>query len=113
MPRNMSFAYTIDAVKERRKTVTRRVGWRHVKAGEIVNACEKCMGLKPGEKVNRLAMIRIKSVSREPLKAITAHEVEREGHQGKTPEWFVERFSKNHKGVTKDSEVTRIEYEYL
>lgn len=31
MPRNMSVAMTVDAVKERRKTVTRRAGWTFLK----------------------------------------------------------------------------------
>ena len=54
MPRNMSFSLTTDQVRNRTKTVTRRLGWwknkhgkRLLQVGDIVNACVKCMGLQP------------------------------------------------------------------
>ena len=51
MPRNMSFMITTEQIKNRTKTVTRRLGWNFLKPGEVVNACEKCRGLKAGQKV--------------------------------------------------------------
>ncbi|MBL3601592.1 MAG: HNH endonuclease [gamma proteobacterium endosymbiont of Lamellibrachia anaximandri] len=67
MPRNMSFALTTDQFKARTKTVTRRLGWGFLKPGDTVMGCRKCMGLKPGEKLERLGLIRILNVRREPL----------------------------------------------
>ena len=45
MPRNMSFMLTTEQVRNKTKTVTRRLGWWFLKPGEIVNAVEKGMGL--------------------------------------------------------------------
>ena len=41
MPRNMSFMITKEQVRNRTKTVTRRLGWAFLKPGDIVNAVEK------------------------------------------------------------------------
>lgn len=59
MPRNISFALTTDQIRDRTKTVTRRKGWKFLKAGDTLNACVKCMGLRPGEQIERLAIIRV------------------------------------------------------
>ena len=57
MPRNMSFALTTNQVKKKEKTVTRRCGWWFLKPGDVVNAVEKSMGLKKGEKIARVATL--------------------------------------------------------
>lgn len=49
MPRNISFAMTTGQVRRREKTVTRRMGFQYLELGEILNACVKCQGLKPGD----------------------------------------------------------------
>ena len=67
MPRNISFALTTKQIRDRTKTVTRRKGWKFLKAGDILNACVKCMGLKPGEKIERLCQIEVTDVRVEPL----------------------------------------------
>ena len=59
MARNMSFAITTSQVRDRSKTVTRRLGWRFLKRGDVVCAVVKNMGLKKGEKVQRLCRILI------------------------------------------------------
>ena len=41
---------TKEQILARTKTVTRRLGWWFLKPGDVVWACEKCMGLKKGEK---------------------------------------------------------------
>lgn len=119
MPRNISFSLTTKQFVERTKTVTRRAGWVNLAPGVILNGCEKCQGLKLGEKVKRLGVISVTAVSREPLQRMTddkaygAAEVVREGFPEMTPEQFVEMFCRSHSGCTPATEVTRIEYEYL
>lgn len=112
MPRLMSFALTTRQFKDRTKTVTRRLGWLHLRAGDIIEGVEKAQGLKKGEQVKYLGRIRITSTRREPLDAITADDVRREGFPGWSPERFIAFFTKSHK-CTRDRHVHRIEFEYL
>lgn len=37
MPKNMSFMLTTERVRNKTKTVTRRLGWQNLKRGEIIN----------------------------------------------------------------------------
>lgn len=110
MPRNISFSMTTSQFLDGTKDVTRRMGWLGLSAGDRLMACKKCMGLKPGEKIDRLGLIEVVSVRREPLNAISARDVIREGF----PDWsvgqFVEFFIAGHNGCTRDSLVTRIEF---
>jgi hypothetical protein len=110
--RNMSFALTTPQILAREKTVTRRLGWLNLKRGERVQAVKKCMGLKPGEKLEKLCVIEVVDVRREPLDAITIDEVAREGFPLMSPDWFIEFFCKSHKGCRPTSVVTRIEFDY-
>lgn len=112
MPRNMSFALTTEQFKNKTKIVTRRTGWKFLKRGDVVMGCKKCMGLKPGEKLERLGLIRITDVRREPLDFITDDDVVREGFPCMNARDFIEMFVK-HIGGTPRQEVTRIKYEYL
>lgn len=112
MPRNMSFALTTEQIRRRTKTVTRRKGWKFLKAGELLNACVKCQGLKPGEKIERLALLRVVDVSEDCLELITAADVEREGFPEMTASAFVAMFCR-HMGGEPWQTVTRIEFEYV
>lgn len=115
MPRNISFSLTTDQVKRRTKTVTRRIGWRKLRNGQILNACVKCMGLRAGEKIVRLAQIRVVSVSTEPLNFILNRgrtECAREGFPDLSPQEFVAMFA-SHMKCQEDTEVTRIAFEYV
>lgn len=114
MPRNISFMLTTEQVKARTKTVTRRLKWLNLKPGETLNGCKKCMGLKPGEKIERIAQIRVVSVSRERLDDIVnmPSDCDREGFPELTPWGFVEMFCREMKCKPSDK-VTRIEFEYL
>lgn len=111
MARNMSFSITTQQMYDRTKDVTRRLGWFFLKAGDLVWAVEKGMGLKKGEKVKRIYAIRIVSVQRQPLNWITAEDVVREGFPELSVVDFVTMFYKSHKGCQPDSIVTRIEFE--
>lgn len=123
MPRNISFSLTTEQIKNRTKTVTRRAGWEKLRIGEILNGCVKCMGLRPGEKIERLCKIKVVSVRREKLRAIvddltygvqeTTLEGFPPGHAKHFPSVFVEMFCNSHGGITPDSTITRIEFEYV
>ena len=123
MPRNISFMLTTEQFKNRTKTVTRRKGWEFLKAGDVLCGVEKSQGLGKGGKVKRLGMIRVKNVTREPLRQMTRFpmygyaECAREGfpvpHEKSNPEVFVDFFCKSHRGVKPDTIITRIEFEYV
>lgn len=135
----MSFALTTAQILSREKTVTRRLGWRHLKAGDLIRAVKKCQGLKKGEKVEPLAVLRVVNVRREVLGTLLndltygVPEVRREGFGDhpdlRWPSQFVQFFCDSHR-VTKPipqsgvghttsrpceprDEITRIEFEYV
>lgn len=117
--RNMSFALTTLPVLTQTKDVTRRMGWLKLRPGEIFQPVRKCMGLKPGEKVEKLGgPVRTMILTREVLAdglQDDAHgwmETHREGFPGMSPARFIEMFCATHKGCTPASEVTRIEFSY-
>lgn len=116
--RNISFMLTTEQFRNRSKSVTRRMGWLNVKPGEVLMGVEKSQGLKKGEKIVQLGKIRV-STRREKLRAMRddpvygAKEVIREGFPQMSPAEFVEFFCRSHKGCTPETEVTRIEFEYL
>jgi len=118
MPRNMSFALTTKQAREKTKTVTRRLGWRFLKPGDIVQQVEKGIGLKKGEKIKPIHLIRILSTREEPIEALFCNvgygliECQMEGFPDKGPEWFVDMFCKHNK-CDKSILVNRIEYEYV
>lgn len=113
MPRLMSVALTEDAVRARRKTVTRRKGWEFLRAGDRLTLCRKVQGRKPGEPLVRLAEVQVTSVRREVLSAITPEDVAREGFPGMSPAVFIVRFFVNAQRITSADTVTRIEWRYL
>lgn len=116
MPRNMSFALTTPQMRDRSKTVTRRTGWRFLKEGEIVCAVEKGQGLKRGEKVVRIGLIRILDVRPERLDVMLDRgrtECAAEGFPGRSPASFVAMFCRTHKGCGPGTVVTRIEFEHI
>ena len=129
MSRLMSVAHTEQAVRDRRKTVTRRLGWRFLKPGDRVTLCRKVMGRKAGEPLERICDVEIVDVRREPLCAMTDDDVAREGIAP-----FDDRFDEWYEGDGKDGmppaesfvnwyawtfrvdpydDVTRIEWRYL
>lgn len=117
MPRNISFALTTDQIRNRTKTVTRRKGWKVLRPGELLNACVKCMGLQPGEQIERLGLIRVVDVCCEPLSAMLSRpygdkEAALEGFPELSGEEFVTMFCR-HMGGTPEQLVNRIEFEYV
>ena len=109
--RNISFALTTEQFLNGTKTVTRRVGWEHLKTDDLLCAVRKGQGLKAGEKIDRLGIIRVTNLRRERLSEITAPEVAKEGFFGRSPEWFIEFFCGTHVGCERNTIVARIEFE--
>jgi len=112
MARNISFSLTIQQIKNHTKTVTRRLGWGFLEVGDILNACEKCQGLKKDEKINKLCQIRIINIRKERLYKITQEEIVKEGFNNMTNREFIEMFMKNIK-CEFSTFVNRIEFEYI
>lgn len=110
----MSFALTTEQMLARTKTVTRRTGWATLKPGTLLQAIEKGQGLRKGEKVRKLGVIRVVSVRRESLGKILTEPrgAAREGFPDLLPEQFVDRFCE-HSGCAPSSVVTRIEFEHV
>jgi hypothetical protein len=113
----MSFSMTTEAIRNRTKTVTRRLGWDCLMPGDLLWACEKCMGLKKGEKVKKLALIRVVDRWWEDLEQLhywdrDGREMEREGFPGMDPENFIEMFCRANR-TSRYNAVNRIEFEYV
>lgn len=115
MSRLMSVSLTEEAVRERRKTVTRRKGWTFLKPGDRLTLCRKVMGRKRTdgtvEPLVRLAEVEVVNVRREPLNLIDAADVAAEGFPGWTPEQFIAFFCDHMRGKPAEL-VTRIEWRY-
>lgn len=111
--RNMSFSLTTPQFKARTKTITRRLGWKFAGVGDVYCAIEKGQGLKKGEKVVRLGLLRIISKRFEPVNALTRYaECIGEGFPELSPTQFVKMFCK-HNGCEPDRIITRLEFEYV
>lgn len=121
--RNMSFALTTSQIMEGSKDVTRRLGWEFLKVGQLLQPVRKCMGLRPGERLDKLRdPIRVVSLRREPLRRMTDdveygfEEVRREGFEFhpeyRWPSTWVAMFCATHKGCTPETIITRIEFAY-
>lgn len=117
MPRLMAVSLTETQVQARTKTVTRRMGWRGLRAGDRLTLCRKVMGRRRAdghvEPLVRIVDVEVLEVGQERLDAITPDEVVAEGFPEMTPEQFVEFFCASHRGCTPDSTVTRIQWRYL
>jgi hypothetical protein len=112
--RHMSFALTTEQVLSRTKTVTRRIGWTFLKPGTLLQPVLKCQGIPKGGTVEKIGgPIRVVSIERAPLNAITPQDVYREGFPTMTQREFIEMFKKSHRGCRVATMVTRIEFEYV
>ena len=111
----MSFSMTTEAVRRHEETVTRRLGWWNLQPGTILQAVEKAQGLKKGEHVKPICLIRVVSVTRLPLGVMGGWnelETEREGFPDLTRAEFVEMFCRANK-CDRYTLVNRIEFEYV
>jgi hypothetical protein len=117
--RRMAFSHTSPQILDRSKTVTRRTGWRYLKPGDLIEAVEKSRGLKKGERVRALGVLKVVSVRYEPQsKLVTdAHyaedELPREGFPCWSRDDFIAMFLRVNALKSTAVTVTRIEFEYV
>ncbi len=83
----MSVAMTIDQVRDRTKTVTRRhaATWNSLAPGDGLTLVEKGQGLAKGERQVIVAEVLVIDVRVEPLGLVDAAELVREGFPGADP----------------------------
>jgi len=114
MPRLMSVSLTEQAVRKRRKTVTRRLGWRHLRPGDRLTLCRKVMGRKPGEPLIRICDVEVLQVVRQPLSDVRLEldGTRLEGFPDMSPNEFIALFCE-HMQCLPGTEVTRIEWRYI
>lgn len=116
--RNMSFSLTTQQIRQRTKFVTRRLGWKNLKPGELFRAVEKAQGLRKGEHVQSLGILRCDSNYQEQLHRMTENinygecEVVLEGFPDTTPEKFVNMFC-DHNGIQPSLSIQRIQFSYV
>jgi len=111
--RQISFALTTAQVRDRSKTVTRRIGWASLQPDTLLQPVVQGQGLKKGAHVETIGgPIRVVSVRRELLGAMPADDCAREGFPELTREEFIALFARTHR-CTGDDVVTRIEFAYL
>lgn len=87
MSPRMSCSMTVDAVRDRTKTVTRRHvdSWRTLKPGDRLTLIEKGMGLPKGARQVVLAEVEVVAVDVRPLFPITLNELDAEGFPSDDP----------------------------
>lgn len=118
MPRLMSVALTEQAVVERRKTVTRRLGWYKIKPGDRLQLVRKSMGRRRADgtvdPLVRLALVEVVATEVVRLDGPRLDDVDvaAEGFAGWTPAQFVEMFTTAMRCVAHHP-VNRIEWRYL
>lgn len=123
----MSVALTLDQVRARTKTVTRRHNdtWKNLKLGDRLTLIEKGMGLKKGETQRPVTDVEIVDVRIEPLHLLCDDaygwaEVAAEGFPDMPPADFVAMWLEAHgdphfvdQNAFMAYEVLRIEWRYL
>jgi hypothetical protein len=117
--RRMAFSHTAPQILDRSKTVTRRTGWRSLKPGDLIQAVEKARGLRKGERVRSLAVLRVVNVRVERLSRLVTDaryaedELPREGFPCWSRDEFVAMFLRVNRLASTAVAVTRIEFEYV
>jgi hypothetical protein len=94
----MSVSMTLDAVRDRRKTVTRRHvdTWKNLAVGERLTLIEKGMGLPKGAKQVVVAEVQVVSVQVEDIGFVDRHECALEGFPEMSSSEFVCFWLKGH-----------------
>jgi hypothetical protein len=115
--RRMSFPDTAPEVRERLQTVTRRLGWRFVKAGDVIQAVEFESNSSRSPRVLgilRVRGVRVESLSRLVTDATYAEdELPREGRPCWSRDHFIATFLRRHRLKHANVDITRIEFDYV
>jgi len=109
--RCMSFAATTEQIKNRTKTVTRRMGWKFLRRGDLIEAVAKYRGVRVADR-QKLATIRVISARRQRLSYISPDDCEAEGFPNYSPGMFINLFCKMNK-CKRGAWVTVIWFEYV
>ncbi len=110
----MSFALTVDQMRNQKKTVTRRLGWKNAKPGDRVMAVEKYRGIRKEDRVE-IGVIEFVSVTRESLVTSAIGwrlDMDREGFPDMDPSEFVTMFCRHMRCGPYD-EITRIAFRFV
>jgi hypothetical protein len=113
------FSRTASQILDRSQTVTRRVGWRFLEPGDLVQAIEARPGSDGARAVRPLAVLRIRDVRVERLSrlisdpAYAEDELPREGFPCWSRDEFVTTFCRTHRLKTVDVDITRLEFEHV
>ena len=102
---------TVEQIKNRTKTVTRRFGWWFLNPGDKVQAVEKSQGLKKGEKVKKLAVLEVVSVRTEKAWDMPESDCAKEGFPDLTKGEFLQMLYKLNREPY-NYNVNRIEFKY-
>lgn len=121
MPRRMAVSMTLDAVRDRTKTVTRRHAntWAELQPGDQLTLIEKGMGLPKGAKQVVVAEVEVVKVGVEPLLWINDEDVAAEGFPDLDASDFCEMWIDSHHLSFKNQAeamaymVRRIEWRYI
>lgn len=121
MSHRMSCSITVEPVRARTKTETRRAPatWTTLKPGDLLTLIEKGMGLKRGERQVVLAEVTVTAIDLVRLTDITEDDVHSEGFPNMTPAEFITMWLDAHRNQPtrhdSDGEVLcrRIRWEYL
>lgn len=98
MSRRMSCSLTVDAVRARTKTVTRRHvdTWQSLKPGDRLTLIEKGMGLPKGARQVVLAEVEVTAVMVEDIGSMSSMDCVREGVPHLSPSEFVVFWLRSH-----------------
>lgn len=110
--RAMSFMLTTEQMRNRTKTVTRRLGWNSLKRGDRLIAAVKCQGLGKGGKRQDICVVEVVAATVEVLLEITKEDVVREGFPEMSPADFIAMFCK-HMKCDQTTLVNRIEFKFV
>lgn len=104
--------HTQQQMRDRTKTVTRRLGWEFANPGDRVLSVSKSQGRKRGELPEIFGPIEFTMVHREPLNIIDADEVAAEGFPEMDPAQFIEMFC-DHMRCRADVILTRLAFLFV
>ena len=97
------------------KTQTSRIGWEFLKLGDVNMACEKCQGLKKGEKIIKIGPIKV--IKNEPIKVhpyyYSEQNVIAEGFPGMRPVDFIYNILIGKCKCELSQPINRITFEHL